>query len=823
MSPARSAAAPDPSSIAPRRGEALLARLLPGSTAATREQDARDPGNATHRAVADTQKGTSQQIAARSGSPVTHIERLAARTGRCAPWPTWVPEPLVDRLGQRGIAAPWEHQVTAAELAWSGRSVVIATGTASGKSLAYQLPVLSTLLSDSRSTALYLAPTKALAADQLLTVRGLALPSTRAAPYDGDTPSEERDWARAHARWVFSNPDMLSRGMLPAHPRWARFLRRLRFVVLDECHGYRGIFGSHVAHVVRRLRRVCEHYGAAPTFVLASATVADPAELAGRLVGLPVTAVTDDTSPRGAMTFALWEPPLLPGVAGDAGAPTRRSAPAETARLLADLVVERARTIAFVRSRRTAEVVALMAQRSLGEVAPGLDTRVAAYRAGYLPEERRALEARLASGDLLGVAATNALELGIDIVGLDAVILCGYPGTVASVWQQAGRAGRAGQDALAVLIARDDPLDAFLAHHPEALFGRPVEATVLDPDNPHVLAPQLCAAAAELPLTDADLPIFGAEAASAVLADLVRDGPLRRRPTGWYWTARYPLQVDIRGAGDEPVQLVEAGTGRILGTVDRWAAHAAVHPGAVYLHQGRSYVVDTLDVGLDVDLGVAVLHPETPDWTTSARDVTELRIVCSTRQLRADPLTVDFGTVDVTNRVVSYLRRRLTTGEVLAEVPLDLPARNLRTRAVWYSVTDEALARAGLPRERLPGAAHAAEHAAIGLLPLFATCDRWDIGGVSTAAHQDTGECTVFVYDGHPGGAGFAARGFDAVLPWLTATRATIEACECETGCPSCVQSPKCGNGNHPLDKDGAAQLLEVVLAALRGAALRPR
>ena len=777
----------------------------------------------TRARVSDVVRTSSPEVAARRGhdlldrilagtrsSPVTHVEDVPARPGRTVDWPDWAPELLVDRLAARGITRPWEHQAAAASLAWSGRSVVVATGTASGKSLAYQLPVLAALLADEKATALYLAPTKALAADQLRSLRSLVLSSVRAASFDGDTEPLERDWVRAHSRLVLTNPDMLHRGVLPSHARWAAFLRRLRYVVVDECHTYRGVFGSHVAHVLRRLRRICASYGAHPTFVLASATVARPAESAGRLTGVPVTEVTEDASPRGATAFALWEPPLT-GAHGEHGAPVRRAAGAEAARLLADLVVEDARALAFVRSRRGAEVVALTARRHLVDSAPDLVDRVAAYRAGYLPEERRALEAALANGTLLGVAATNALELGVDIAGLDAVVLAGFPGTLASLWQQAGRAGREGLGALVVFVARDDPLDTYLVHHPEAVFGRPVEATVLDPENPYVLGPQLCCAAAELALTEADLPLFGGPVAEAVLPDLVRRGLLRHRPTGWYWTDRRRPDLDIRGTGGEPVRVVEAGTGRVLGTVDAWASHSTVHQGAVYLHQGVSYLVDELEL---TD-GVALVHEDTPDWSTSARDTTDIRVVSTLRERDLGDLTLHHGTVDVTNQVVSYLRRRHLTSEVLDETPLDLPARELRTRAVWYTLSDAALARARLEPADVPGAAHAAEHAAIGLLPLFATCDRWDIGGVSTALHPDTGRMTVFVYDGQPGGAGFAARGYDTAEEWLRSTREAVAACECETGCPSCVQSPKCGNGNEPLDKAGAVRLLDVVLGRL--------
>ena len=752
------------------------------------------------------------------------MRALPAVAGRTAAWPGWVPELLVDRLALGGVTAPWQHQATAAELAWGGESVVLATGTASGKSLGYQMPALSALLTDERATALYLAPTKALAADQLGAVRRLQLTQVTAATYDGDTSPADRDWVRRYGRFVLTNPDMLHRGILPQHARWASFLRRLRFVVVDECHGYRGVFGSHVAHVLRRLRRICARYGSEPVFVLASATVSAPAESASVLTGTPVRAVTDDASPRAATSFALWEPPFLPALTGENGAPVRRSAGAEAATLLADLVADGVRSLAFVRSRRGAEVVALSARRQLAEAAPELADRVAAYRAGYLPEERRGLERALASGRLLGLASTNALELGVDIVGLDAVVLAGFPGTLASLWQQVGRAGRAGQPALAVFVARDDPLDTYLVHHPDAVFGRPVEATVLDPENPYVLRPHLCCAAAELPLTDEDLQLFGGAPAEELCADLVRRGALRHRPNGWYWTSRTRPQVDIRGVGGEPVQVVEAGTGRLLGSVDAPAAHATVHPGAVYLHQGVSYVVDALDLGEAPDGSgehaagpaggpVAVVHEEEPDWTTSAREVTDIRVVQTLRHRTLGQVRLHFGVVDVSSQVVGYLRKRVATGEVLDEQPLDLPRRHLRTRAVWYTVGADALSAAGLSEADVPGAAHAAEHAAIGLLPLFATCDRWDIGGVSTALHVDTGLATVFVYDGHPGGAGFAARGYDAAGAWLHATRDAIAGCECEAGCPSCVQSPKCGNGNDPLDKAGAVRLLDAVLA----------
>ncbi|GHA96643.1 helicase [Streptomyces termitum] len=748
---------------------------------------------------------------------ITHTEHMPARAGRHAVWPHLIRPEVIAAIEKAGIEHPWAHQAEAAGHALDGASVVIATGTASGKSLAYLAPVLSALLDGSEAangrgaTALYLAPTKALAADQRRAVRELAAPlgnGVRPAVYDGDTPVEEREWVRQYANYVLTNPDMLHRGILPSHPRWSSFLRALRYVVIDECHTYRGVFGSHVAQVLRRLRRICARYGSEPVFLLASATSADPAHTAARLTGLSVTEVADDASPRGELVFVLWEPPLTE-LHGERGAPVRRTATAETADLLTDLTRQGVRTVAFVRSRRGAELISVIAQERLAETDRALARRVAAYRGGYLPEERRALERSLHSGELLGLAATTALELGVDVSGLDAVLIAGYPGTRASLWQQAGRAGRSGEGALAVLVARDDPLDTFLVHHPEAIFDQPVESTVLDPDNPYVLAPHLCAAASELPLTEADLPLFG-PAAPGLMPQLEAAGLLRRRATGWYWTRRERAAdlADIRGGGGSPVRIVEEGTGRLLGTVDEAASHTSVHEGAVHLHQGRTYLVRKLDL----EDSVALVEEAVPPYSTTARDTTSIAVLETDTAIPWGSGRLCYGSVEVTNQVVSFLRRRLITGEVLGETKLDLPPRTLRTRAVWWTVTEDQLDDARITPEILGGALHAAEHASIGMLPLFATCDRWDIGGVSVPLHPDTLLPTVFVYDGHPGGAGFAERAFRTAREWLTATREAIASCECETGCPSCIQSPKCGNGNNPLHKRGAVRLLTELL-----------
>ena len=744
-------------------------------------------------------------------SPVTYATVISSQTAQFAAWPDWADPAVVSAFRERGVTRPWTHQMQAADHAHAGDHVVVATGTASGKSVAYQLPVLTDLVADPRATALYISPTKALGADQIRSVSALIAGRPEFAhiapcSYDGDTEPDVRQWAREHSRWLFTNPDMLHLGFLGSPGRWRHFFRHLRYVVIDECHHYRGVFGAHTALVVQRTLRMARRYGAEPTVVAASATAGDPRGALTRLIGDDCVAVTTDGSPHGERTVALWEPGFTPGVTGENGAPVRRSAGADAARILADLVVEGARTLCFVRSRRGAEIAALSARHLLASADPELTDRVAAYRAGYLADDRRALEAALSDGTLLGVATTNALELGVDIAGLDAVVVAGYPGTVASFWQQAGRAGRRGEGSLVVMVARDDPLDTYLVHHPEALLGRPVEAGVFDPANPYVLGPHMLCAATEAPLTEEDVSAFGA---GLVVADLTERGLLRRRAAGWYPAAGLEphADVDIRGGIGGQVMIVDTTTSQLLGTVDTGRAMSTVHAGAVHLHQGRTFVVDELDL----EEGLALCHPEEPDWTTSARETTSTDITAVLESFDAGPLRVAFVEVDVTHQVVGYLRT-LVSGEVLDVVELDMPPQTLHTRSVMYTLTPEALEGAGVEAARFPGALHAAEHAAIGLLPLIATCDRWDIGGLSTNLHPDTDLPTVFVYDGYPGGAGFGERGYRAFRTWIRATLDAVTACRCETGCPSCVQSPKCGNGNDPLDKAGAIAVLRLVL-----------
>ncbi|MDT5136362.1 MAG: box helicase protein [Mycobacterium sp.] len=744
--------------------------------------------------------------------PLRHTAELPPRTGRPQGWPEWAEPAVIRAFTARGISVPWSHQYDAAELAHAGRHVVVSTGTASGKSLAYQLPVLNALATDPRARVLYLSPTKALGHDQLRAAHALvsAVPLDDVAPtaYDGDSPAEVRRFARERSRWIFSNPDMIHLSILRNHPRWAVLLRGLRFVVVDECHYYRGVFGSNVAMVLRRLLRLCARYSSYPTVVFASATTDSPGTTATELIGQPVTEIVDDGSPQGARTVALWEPALLAELTGENGAPVRRSAGAEAARVMADLVVEGAQTLTFVRSRRAAELTALGAQARLNDIAPPLSHTVASYRAGYLAEDRSALENALAEGRLRGLATTNALELGVDIAGLDAVVLAGFPGTVASFWQQAGRSGRRGQGALVVLIARDDPLDTYLVHHPDALLDKPVERVVIDPTNPYILGPQLLCAATELPLEEAEVRSLDAV---DVAEGLVDDGLLKRRG-GRYFPApgmEPHGAVDIRGSIGGQIVIVEADTGRLVGSTGAGQAPASIHPGAVYLHQGESYLVDSLDL----EEGIAFVHATDPGYATFAREITDIAVTGRGERSTFGSVTLGLVPVTVTHQVVGYLRRR-PNGEVIDFIELEMPRATLPTYAVMYTIDPDMLSRNGIESVRIPGSLHAAEHAAIGLLPLVASCDRGDIGGLSTAVGPD-GLPTVFVYDGHPGGAGFAERGFHKARTWLGATAAAIEACECPSGCPSCVQSPKCGNGNDPLDKSGAVLVLRLVLAEL--------
>ena len=735
--------------------------------------------------------------------------RIPARAARTATIEQPLPARLEQRLQSRGITTLWSHQVAAIDALRAGRSVVVASGTASGKSLCYQVPIVESVLAGAADTALVVYPTKALAQDQLRSFREWLVPDLVAATYDGDTAPDDRTWARANANVLLTNPEMLHAGILPSHARWATYLMRLRYVVVDELHALRGLFGSHVAHVLRRLRRLCAYYGADPVFCFTSATIGNPGALAAQLCGLPVEAIDDDGAPRAERGFAVWQRPLLDEHTG-----TRASANAETAMLLARFVERGHQSLAFTRSRRGAELVAAQARALVRETAaPGATAPdVAAYRAGYLPEERRELETRLADGSLGGIVATSALELGIDIGSLDAVVLNGFPGTLASMRQQVGRAGRGSRRAAAVLVAGDDQLDQWYARHPRELLDRPAEAAVVNPANPFVARAQIACAAHELPLAHDDERWFG-DALDDAVHQLVLDDMLKPRGDRMYWMGRTPpaRSVGLRSGSSAELELVDT-DGRLVGTVDASRAFQVAHPGAIYLHQGRQYRVTELHAE---DLH-AVLEPaDDADEYTQPREETDIAVVTEDRAMALGEGRAHVGTVTVTHRLVAYQRRRVSTNEVFEVVPLDFPPRELETRACWYTLPLDTLGRRGVDPSRVISAVHAAEHALIGLLPLFAICDRWDVGGVSMPLHLHTGLPTIFVYDGYPGGAGIADLAYGEADRHVRAAHELVRDCSCDDGCPSCVQSPRCGNWNEYLDKDAAS----VLLAALGSSA----
>jgi DEAD/DEAH box helicase domain-containing protein len=740
-------------------------------------------------------------------------ERLVMQTAqnRREPRTVAIPEALhpavADALEKRGIDRLWSHQAEALHAAWAGTTITT-TGTASGKSLCFQLPTLDVLCRDSRARALYLYPAKALAQDQARALAALGVDRARPAIYDGDTPREQRLQIRRRANVVLTNPDMLHMGILPNHPAWGDFFANLAVVVVDEAHVYRGVFGSHVANVLRRLRRVADAYGTAPRFLLASATVANPGELAERLTGLDdVTVIDRDGAPGARRTVAMWNPPIT-----DEKLATRRSSLAEAADLLAELVVEGARTIVFMKSRKAVELMARFAVLELeNRGRPDLAERIAPYRAGYTPQQRRELERRLVEGELLGVVSTSALELGIDIGSLDAAICVTFPGTVASLRQMWGRAGRRGRG-LAVYVAGDDALDQFFCRHPDEFLDRPVEAAILDPRNEQIHAAHLLCAAHEGALEPADGATLGA-GWEEMAETLVATGDLRRRPDGTFVPRRtdgYPAaDVALRSASRDGVVIVDGNSGEILGTVDLARAHSTVHAGAIYLHGGRQFEVSELDL----DARRAVVQSFSGDWYTQPKRETDTYIERLLDRRETLGVRLSFGTVVVTDQVLAFQRKRLSDHEAIDLVALDLPATSFVTQALWYEF-DERVLRSDVPLDKLLGSLHAAEHSQIAVLPLLAMCDRWDIGGLSTNLHPQTGGATIFIYDGHPGGIGITRRGFEAFEALVDDAHRLVSECPCERGCPSCVQSPKCGNLNEPLAKAGCVELMGRMLAA---------
>jgi DEAD/DEAH box helicase domain-containing protein len=726
------------------------------------------------------------------GEELAYLGTEPAQAARVGPLPDELHPHVRDALGVDGL---YLHQLAAWEAAQRGENVIVTTGTASGKTLAFNLPVLDAIARQPKTRALYLYPTKALAQDQARTLQSFRLPQVKAAIYDGDTASERRWQIRKWANVILTNPDMLHIGVLPHHDRWCDVLAHLAYVIVDEAHVYRGVFGSHVANVLRRLRRLAGVYGSEPQFLLASATISNPGGLAESLTGTPATVVGDDAAPHAERTVCLWNPPLLDEELG-----IRGSALAEAARLQADLVRRGLRTLTFAKSRKAAELVHRFTAERLGDA-----SRLSPYRAGYTPAQRREIEQRLLDGQLLGVSATNALELGIDIGMLDAVISVGFPGTVASLRQQWGRAGRRGHG-LALLVASEDALDQFFMREPAALLGRRVEAAILDHANPRVLDGHVLAAAFEAPLDDDDRVVLGDEALerAALLPEL------KQTRAGLVWAGRdYPAaRVSLRASTGEPFTVVDGTTGDVLGLVEKERAYTTVHEGAVYLHLGEPYLVRELDRGSRA----AVVTPFQGDWYTQPKQETTTEIV---RPLREEPrcgMELVFGEVSVTEQVIGYQRKSIASQETIDTLPLDLPQTSFETEAVWFLPEPHHLEGIdGMPQ--LVSALHAAEHALIALLPLWAMCDRWDIGGLSTNLHFQTNRPTVFVYDGHPGGVGITQRGFEQFEGWAADTAKLLAGCPCSDGCPSCVQSPKCGNLNELLDKHAALTLLRRLLA----------
>lgn len=800
---------------------------------------------------------------------IAHLEHIPRRSARYGALRTALHPDLQAQLRGQGIDRLYAHQAEAVNAALAGRHVMVVTATASGKTLCYNLPTLEAILKQPTARALYLYPTKALAQDQLralqelgCAVEGRRVPKDETLPitvgtYDGDTPQTRRAKLRQGAQIILTNPDMLHLGILPNHPLWGSLFRHLRYVVIDEAHTYRGVFGSQVACVLRRLRRVAALYGSEPQFIAASATIANPAEHFAALTGVEGVVVEGDGSPAGPRAFVLWNPPFV-----DKAKTTRRSANGEAATLFTTLIRNDVRTIMFTRARKVAELILRYAREELekeegkegrrgkegkggkggregkggkegreGKVpdaypsfpsfpslssASPLSVRIAAYRAGYTPAQRRQIEQDLFSGRLLGVTATSALELGIDVGGLDAAVLVGYPGTIASLWQQAGRAGRGSEPSLAVLIALDNPLDQYFVRHPAELFGRPHEHALIDPDNVYVLARHLPCAAHEAPITNEVSPghfddeaLFGPGFVPAMV-ELEESGRLAFRGDRWTYTGSdYPAEkVSLRSAGGGRFAILdESREYRTLEEIEASTAAQRVHPGAVYLHQGESYLV----THFDPDMGYAIVRPAEVDYYTVPREGSDVRIV---RSLRHRPIPggyAYFGRVRATSRVVGYRRLRHYSEEVLGDEPLELPPSTFETMALWWDVAPEiaqACARRGLD---FLGGIHAAEHACIGLLPLLAMCDRWDIGGLSTPRHPDTDAAQIFIYDGFPGGVGIAERGFEDLPALWRATWDAVAHCPCTDGCPSCVQSPKCGNNNQPLDKAAAKLVLEML------------
>lgn len=749
-------------------------------------------------------------------------EKYPPRAARYATVDPPVAEPLASNLRALGIGRLYSHQAEAVRRVRAGENIVLATDTASGKSLCYNIPVLETIIADPDARALYIFPTKALGQDQTRMLHELIDPDAefderrsayslklgrrkvRFGTYDGDTPRDERPVLRREGNILLTNPDMLSLGILPNHSRyWGKFFERLKYVVIDEIHIYRGVFGSHVASLMRRLARICEHYKSMPQFICCSATIGNPARHAEAITSRPVSAITESGAPTAGRLFILWNPPKM-----DNSFQTRRSPITESINLFANFVGQEMRTIVFARAKPTVEVILKYTRDKLlgGSVSPD---RIVSYRGGYLPSERREIERALAEGELLGVTCTNALELGVDIGSLDAAILNGYPGSIASVWQQAGRAGRRERQALAVLIAYSEPLDQYFMRHPEYFFGRPVEQAIVHPSNPYIMEMHLKAAAAELPLKRSEERLFG-ENFVEVVRDLIQDGELSETPQGVFYIGEdYPAgRINLRTTTSERYAIRAPG-GDLIGYMDASTVFQYLHEGAVYLHMGESYLVEELDL----EKKVATVAPKTMSYYTRSLSKERVSVDSIERSGEIGPAPVHFGYLEVTGRVYGFKKIRQRDNTVIGREDLDCPEDRLWTQGFWFVLPDgieRGVKEKGLD---LMGGLHALEHAAIAMLPFLAMCDRHDIGGLSTDSHPDTGgRPAVFIHDAYDGGMGLAEAGFERVGELLKKTLELIKDCGCEDGCPSCIQSPKCGSMNEPLDKKAAVFILKGLL-----------
>ena len=728
---------------------------------------------------------------------IIHIQKIQAQKANFGKLEKPLPENIQNCLLNREIVF-YSHQAEAINKVRQGKNVVMVTPTASGKTLAFNIPVLEALTEDPNATALYLYPTKALTNDQLKVLRELEKDiGIKASPniYDGDTPQSQRASIRENSKIILSNPYGLHQ-YLPWHYKWRTFLKNIKFVIIDEAHVYRGVFGSNVAMLLRRLMRICSYYNADPQIILSSATIANPEEHAKRLTGKDFEVISKDGAPKGKKTFMFWNPPFI-----DNDNTIRRSTHQETKDLLTLSILKNLQTLCFTTSRQMAELITRWTKEELRQRSPKLQNAITAYRAGYLPQERRQIENRLKNKDLIGVVSTNALELGIDIGSLDSVIISGYPGTVISTWQQAGRAGRTNAESLVTLVAFQNPLDQYFMKHPDDFFGRPHEQAIIDLHNQYISLGHIMCAASELPITDNDRKFFP-ELFSESIHALEQQHLVRKTPRGYVYsgTARPVEVVNLESISDKTVTVLSKGN--VLETLPLNKAYEEAHEGAVLLHQGETYISEELNLET---LTAKVRQEDVNYYTEVLRDV-DVKIK-KTFQEKQEKVKIGLGELTITETYHQYLTK--TYDEVIKRLPLDLPLLTFTTVGLWFLVPDKLRKELESQNLDFDGGLHAVEHAMIAMSPIFAMCDRWDIGGLSTTLHPDTGEPTIFIYDGFEGGIGISENLYANIKLLWEKTLQLIDNCECKEGCPSCIYSPKCGNENEPLDKKAARIILK--------------